>query len=119
MCLMTFEELCAKNLGAADYIALAGAFHTLALRGIPIFNNSTRSEAYRFVTLIDVLYEQRIRILCSAAALPQVLFSKVMSQQEAKDARVSKCHFCSAISQNRGNARTIIWNGGGLCGRCR
>ena len=89
MCLMTFEELCAKNLGAADYIALAGAFHTLALRGIPIFGSSTRSEAYRFVTLIDVLYEQRIRILCSAAALPQVLFSKVMSQQEAKDARVS------------------------------
>jgi len=61
MCLMSFKELCSNNLGAADYIALAGEFHTLALRGVPCFDTGNRPEAYRFVTLIDVMYEHRIR----------------------------------------------------------
>lgn len=88
MCLMTFHELCSKNLGAADYIALAGEFHSVALRGIPCFDASNKPEAYRFVTLIDVLYEHRIRVFCSAAGDPQELFSKVVTQQEAKSKKV-------------------------------
>lgn len=88
MCLMTFQELCSKNLGAADYIALAGEFHSVALRGIPRFNASNKPEAYRFVTLIDVLYENRIRVFSSAAAEPQELFGLVMTQQEAKKRKV-------------------------------
>ena len=90
MCLMTFKELCSKNLGAADYIALAEEFHSVALRGIPCFNASNKPEAYRFVTLIDVLYEHRIRVFCSAAADPQELFALVMSHQEAKSRKVSQ-----------------------------
>lgn len=88
MCLMTFEELCGKNLGAADYIALAGAFHTLSLLGVPIFDSGSRPEAYRFVTLVDVLYENRIRLFCSAAGSPHALFANVLSQQEAKATQV-------------------------------
>lgn len=89
MCLMTFKELCSKNLGAADYIALAGEFHSVALRGIPCFNSSNKPEAYRFVTLIDVLYENRIRVFCSAAGDPQELFALVMSHQDAKRSKVA------------------------------
>lgn len=54
-----FEELCGRPLGAADYIALAGDKHTLFLAGVPKFSGATKTEAYRFVTLIDVLYEHR------------------------------------------------------------
>jgi predicted ATPase len=54
-----FEELCGRPLAAADYLALAGRYHTLALRGVPVFSAARRSEAYRFVTLVDVLYEHR------------------------------------------------------------
>lgn len=46
-------------MAAADYIALAGCYHSLAVSGIPKFGGSTRAEAYRFMTLIDVLYDQR------------------------------------------------------------
>ena len=99
MCLMTFKELCSNNLGAADYIALAGAFHTLALRGIPIFDASTKSEAYRFVTLVDVLYENRIRLFCSAAGLPADLFNNVMSMADAKQLRVSVLHIALDIQR--------------------
>ena len=43
----------------ADYIALADAKHTLALSGVPVFTAANRQAAYRFVTLVDVLYEHR------------------------------------------------------------
>lgn len=81
---MTFDELCRKNLGAADYIALAHAFHTVALQGVPIFTSSLKSEAYRFVTLVDVFYENRIQVMCSAAGNPMDLFQNVFSQEDAK-----------------------------------
>ncbi|PRW45043.1 vacuolar -sorting-associated 33-like protein [Chlorella sorokiniana] len=85
--LFTFEELCNRPLGAADYIALANAKHTLALSGVPIFNATNRQAAYRFVTLVDVLYEHRVRFLCSAEAMPFELFENIQTNQEAREAR--------------------------------
>lgn len=54
-----FDELCNRPLAAADYIALAEKFHTLAVADVPRFNAANRSAGYRFVTLIDVMYEHR------------------------------------------------------------
>ena len=39
-CLMSFDELCGRPVAAADYIALATQFHTLALDGIPVFSGA-------------------------------------------------------------------------------
>lgn len=47
VCFFTFDKLCNANVGAADYIALAKKFHTIALSGVPIFTASIRSQAYR------------------------------------------------------------------------
>lgn len=69
----TFEELCARPLGAADYLAIAARFHTVILSGIPVLPPAKRNEAKRFVTLIDALYEARTKLICSAAAPPQDL----------------------------------------------
>jgi peroxisome-assembly ATPase len=80
----TFNELCNKPLGAADYIALANAKHTVALSGVPKFSGSNRTAAYRFVTLIDVLYEHRVRLLCSAEAMPLQLFENIKTNQDFK-----------------------------------
>ena len=73
----TFANLCEKPLGAADYMAVARTKHTLALSGIPKFDEKSRPHAYRFVTLIDILYENRIRLICSAEASPEVLFENI------------------------------------------
>lgn len=54
-----FDDLCNRPLAAADYIALAGRFHTLAVADVPVFSAANRAAAYRFVTLIDVMYEHR------------------------------------------------------------
>jgi len=70
----TFDELCAEALGAADYIAIQAAFHTLILCDIPQMGPEMRNEAKRFVTLIDVLYEHRVNFICSAAAEPDALY---------------------------------------------
>lgn len=41
----------------------------------------------RFVTLIDVLYEHRIRVFCSADAEVMDLFVNIMTLQEARTQR--------------------------------
>ena len=74
--MVSFDELCDRALGAADYIALQAAFHTVIMRDIPRMGPEQRNQAKRFVTLIDVLYEHRINFICSAAAPPEALYSE-------------------------------------------
>jgi cell division protein ZapE len=56
---MTFEALCGRPRGAADYLTLATHFHTLLLEGVPRFTPERRNEGKRFITLVDELYEHR------------------------------------------------------------
>lgn len=70
----TFWDLCARPLGAADYLALAQAVRVLILEDIPQLSASNYNEAKRFVTLIDALYEARVRLICSAADEPERLY---------------------------------------------
>jgi cell division protein ZapE len=70
----TFAELCEQALGPADYLAIAGAFTTVVIDAIPVFGATRRDAAKRFQTLIDALYDKRVRLICSAAAPPDGLF---------------------------------------------
>lgn len=65
---LTFEELCVRPLGAHDYIELARACHTLFLQNIPRMTPGERNEAKRFVTLIDIVYEHNVKLICTANA---------------------------------------------------
>ncbi|MEM7521836.1 MAG: cell division protein ZapE [Pseudomonadota bacterium] len=71
---VSFHGLCGQPLGAADYLALAEAVKVLMLDDIPALGRSNFNEAKRFVTLIDALYEARVRLICSAAAAPEMLY---------------------------------------------
>jgi cell division protein ZapE len=70
----SFKKLCAENRGAADYLAIAQAFHTVILVGIPRMGPENRNEAIRFTKLIDALYEHRVKLFVTAAALPEELY---------------------------------------------
>lgn len=70
----TFDELCVRPLGAADYIAIAERFHTIILEGIPAMGPEQRNEAKRFNTLIDALYDRGRNLVASAAAAPEALY---------------------------------------------
>ena len=69
-----FHALCGQPLGAADYLSLAEACRVLLLDNIPSLGRANFNEAKRFVTLIDALYEAKVRLICSAAASPEMLY---------------------------------------------
>ena len=70
----SFKRLCAEARGAADYLAIARRFHTVIIVGIPVLGPHNRNEAARFVTLIDALYEYRVKLLAAADAAPDALY---------------------------------------------
>ena len=70
----SFKRLCGEARGAPDYLAVARAFHTVILVGIPILGPENRNEAARFVTLIDALYENKVKLIAAADAEPEDLY---------------------------------------------
>ena len=70
----SFKRLCANPLGAADYLAIARAYHTIIMVAIPQLSKEKRNEAKRFVTFIDALYEHGVKFLCSADVRPEDLY---------------------------------------------
>lgn len=70
----SFKRLCREARGAADYLAVARRFHTVILVGIPVMGPEQRNEAARFVTLIDALYEHKVKLLAAADAEPGQLY---------------------------------------------
>jgi cell division protein ZapE len=70
----SFKRLVGSPRGAADYLAIAQRFHTVIIVGIPVMSREMRNEAARFVTLIDALYEHRVKLLAAADAEPSGLY---------------------------------------------
>ena len=66
--MLSFEELCSKPVAAADYIALAQHYHSVAISGVPIVTAVNRPAAYRFMILIDMLYEHKCVSQCNFAS---------------------------------------------------
>ncbi len=69
-----FDDLCARALGAADYLALTEHYHTLVVAGVPLLTPDKRNEARRFMTLVDALYERGTHLVCAAEAEPERLY---------------------------------------------
>lgn len=70
----SFKRLCCEARGAPDYLAIARRFHTIILVGIPKLGPENRNEAARFVTLVDALYEHKVKLLAAADAEPEHLY---------------------------------------------
>lgn len=71
-----FETLCGRPLGPADYLAVATQFHTLLLDGIPRLGADNFDKAKRFITLVDALYEHRVKLVASAEASPDAIYER-------------------------------------------
>jgi cell division protein ZapE len=69
-----FDQLCNTALGAGDYLAIATQFHTLVLDGIPRLSPDNYDQARRFIVLVDTLYDQRVKLIASADAMPDQLY---------------------------------------------
>jgi len=61
-----FKELCAKNIGAEDYIKIAEICSFMIIENIPNFNNDNSNQQQRFITLIDILYEKNVALMITS-----------------------------------------------------
>jgi cell division protein ZapE len=69
-----FAELCERPLGAADYLALTDRYDTVILDGVPVLTPDRRNEARRLITLVDALYERRVKLVIGAEAPADALY---------------------------------------------
>ena len=71
-----FAALCQQALGAGDYGALATHYQALVLDDVPQLSPDNHDAARRFITLVDELYEHRVKLVASAAAPPDSLYEE-------------------------------------------
>ena len=90
----SFKRLCGEARGAADYLAIAQIYHTVILVGIPRLGPENRNEAARFVTLIDALYEHKVKLFVTANADPEDLY-----EAGGKDSAGGRFEFERTISR--------------------
>jgi cell division protein ZapE len=69
-----FADICEKPLAASDYLRLAHDYHTILIDRIPVMDHGERNAAKRFISLIDTLYDNAVKLMASAAADPVSLY---------------------------------------------
>lgn len=69
-----FATLCGGPRSQNDYLELASLFHTVFLSGVPRMTPAMASEARRFVWLVDVFYDQSVKLVVSAECAPEELY---------------------------------------------
>jgi cell division protein ZapE len=69
-----FADICEQPLAASDYLRLAHDYHTILIDRIPVMDYGDRNAAKRFISLIDTLYDNAVKLMASAAADPVSLY---------------------------------------------
>jgi cell division protein ZapE len=100
----SFKRLCGEPRGSADYLAIARRYHTMIMVGIPVMGPEMRNEAARFVTLIDALYEHKVKLLAAADAEPQGLYPSGDGSFEFQRtvSRLEEMHSAEYLAQGHG-----------------
>lgn len=70
-----FDVLCGGARSYTDYVDLTKRFHTVILSGIPRISAKNADSARRFTWLVDVFYDERIKLICSAETVPEELYA--------------------------------------------
>ena len=70
-----FAELCEKPRGSMDYIEIARAFNTVVVSNVPMLGNNDSNATRRFITMVDEFYDRNVKLLVSAAAPVEALYS--------------------------------------------
>ena len=94
-----FKDLCAKNIGAEDYIKIAEVCNFIIIENIPNFNNDNSNQQQRFITLIDILYEKNIPLLASSKSKLNSISSSINLRDVFKRT-ISRLHELTSIRFN-------------------
>jgi predicted ATPase len=118
VCLFSFSELCDAFIGAADYLAISKHFSIVIVSGIPVFNLANKNQMRRFITLIDVLYDNKVRLICTASVKPSELFAGVSTCDNSNSTNTSKLvDGCQAYDKAGKYSSIAVRNHGGSSGR--
>ena len=94
-----FKDLCAKNIGAEDYIKIADTCSFIIIENIPNFNNDNSNQQQRFVTLIDILYEKSIPLMItSKSQLNLISSSKIL--EDVFKRTISRLYELTSVKYN-------------------
>jgi len=85
----SFADICEMPLAASDYLRLARDYHTIMIDRIPVMNYAERNAAKRFITLIDTLYDNRVKLMASAEANPVALYVATEGNEASEFKRTS------------------------------
>ncbi|MCP4492560.1 MAG: cell division protein ZapE [Gammaproteobacteria bacterium] len=97
----SFTELCKTTRSQNDYLELARLFNTLILTDIETMSSMQDDIARRFVLLIDVLYDHRVKLICSAAAKAENLYNgkRLAFEFERTSSRLIEMHSQQYLTQ--------------------
>ncbi len=94
-----FKDLCAKNIGAEDYIKIADTCNFIVIENIPNFNNDNSNQQQRFVTLIDILYEKNIPLMITSRSQLNMISSS-KSLEHVFTRTVSRLYELTSVKYN-------------------
>src|SRR6201747_2390618 len=84
-----FADICEQPLAASDYLRLARDYHTILIDRIPVTDYAERNAAKRFITLIDTLYDNAVKLMASAEADPLSLYTATEGHEANEFKRTS------------------------------
>ena len=102
----SFHDLCEQPLAASDYLRIAHDFHSIVLDHIPVMDFSRRNEAKRFIILIDTLYDHAVKLVASAAAEPDQLYTGT-DGYEAQEFKRTASRLIEMRSESTWRCRTV------------
>ena len=94
-----FKDLCAKNIGAEDYIKISDTCNFIIIENIPNFNNNNSNQQQRFVTLIDILYEKNVPLMITSKSKLN-LISSSMCLEDVFKRTISRLYQLTSIKYN-------------------
>ena len=94
-----FKDLCAKNIGAEDYIKIAETCDFIIIENVPNFNNVNSNQQQRFITLIDIIYEKNIPLIITSQSKLDTLSSANNLEQSFKRT-ISRLYELTSVKSN-------------------
>jgi len=94
-----FAELCEKPRSQVDYLEIASAYHTVLVSNVPCLGPQQQDAARRFTWLVDIFYDQRVKLVVTAAAQPEALLGEAGEGSGAE--RMLRAEFARTASRLR------------------
>jgi len=94
-----FKDLCARNIGAEDYLKIADTCSFIIIENIPNFNNNNSNQQHRFITLIDILYEKNVPLMITSKSQLN-LISTSISLEDVFKRTISRLYQLTSIKYN-------------------